>query len=62
MPLSFLAEPVTSISGIGISDLVSQLTDVVVQVAGLIVTFPLNIFLASSIVFMGVGLFKKLKH
>lgn len=54
--------PATGISSLGITDLVGELVSVVQMVIGLLTKFPLNIFLAATIIFMGVKLFKSLKN
>ena len=45
-----------------VSSVTSMLGDVVESVAGLITTFPLNIFLGLTLIGVGVGLFRKLKR
>lgn len=65
MPVVTLLEDtpaVTGISSLGITDLVGELVSVVQMVIGLLTKFPLNIFLAATIIFMGVKLFKSLKN
>lgn len=42
--------------------LVSSVIDVTKSALGLFSTFPLNVFLIASIIGIGIGVFKKLKH
>lgn len=67
MPLyTILAEqtPPTNMESLSstVTSVTSMLGDVVEAVAGLITTFPLNIFLGITLIGVGVGLFRKLKR
>lgn len=42
--------------------LVSSVIGVTREALGLFSTFPLNVFLVASVIGIGIGVFKKLKH
>lgn len=44
------------------TNLVTSVIGVTKEALGLFSTFPLNVFLIASIIGIGIGVFKKLKH
>lgn len=58
---TFLAEAESVISGFDVDGVFDIIVSVVNKVVPLFLSFPFNIFLGSSLVGIGVGLFRKLK-
>ncbi len=60
MPVQFLADAVPA--GFDLSSVFSMITDGVKSVIGLVSTFPLSLFLGASIMGIGIGIYRGLKH
>lgn len=63
MPFTNLVAMSSGASGATIdTGLVTSVIGVTKEALGLFSTFPLNVFLIASIIGIGIGVFKKLKH